>query len=61
MAPFKKFSNDIIEKKEFAELSKAVESLGDFFPGNYAAFCDTFDLDGDGIVDFDEFMAINDK
>ena len=40
----------------------AVKSLaGDMFPGNYGTFLDGFDTNGDGLIDFSEFMEINDK
>ena len=52
--------NHFIDKKEFMGLSKAVEELaGSLFPGNYSAFCDVFDKNSDGLIDFDEFMVIN--
>lgn len=51
-----------IDKKEFGLLAKAVDELsGNMFPGNYSSFLEGFDQDGDGLVDFGEFMKINEQ
>ena len=52
--------NNFIDHKEFAHLTDAVEELaGNMFPGNYSTFCEQFDRDGDGLIDFGEFLGIN--
>eukprot|EP00615_Pteridomonas_danica_P001026 CAMPEP_0114363688 /NCGR_PEP_ID=MMETSP0101-20121206/26810_1 /TAXON_ID=38822 ORGANISM="Pteridomonas danica, Strain PT" /NCGR_SAMPLE_ID=MMETSP0101 /ASSEMBLY_ACC=CAM_ASM_000211 /LENGTH=309 /DNA_ID=CAMNT_0001510567 /DNA_START=46 /DNA_END=972 /DNA_ORIENTATION=+ len=53
--------NHYVEKSEFGHLAKSVDELaGNLFPGNYQSFCHSFDTDGDGLINFDEFMHIND-
>ena len=54
--------NGFIEKHEFSGLTKAVDELaGSGFPGNYAESVKKVDVDGDGVIDFNEFMQINDS
>jgi Ca2+-binding EF-hand superfamily protein len=54
-------SGGTIDEKEFIEMCKNVNSGDPLFTGNFRNALLSFDLNADGLIDFDEFKALNDR
>ena len=62
---FQMFDTDgsgFIERDELVALSEAVLSMSEgSYKGNHATFMENLDVNSDGMLDFPEFMVINDR
>lgn len=50
-----------IDEKEFMEMCKNVNCGDPLFTGNFRTALENFDLNADGLIDFDEFRELNDR
>ncbi|CAN0524711.1 unnamed protein product, partial [Laminaria digitata] len=48
-----------IDEQEFRELARTVNNASPMFPGNFAKALQDFDANSDGLIDFDEFRAMD--
>lgn len=59
---FRCFDHDdsgTIDEKEFCELCKVVNNASPMFPGNFARALDEFDVNEDGLIDYNEFVELD--
>ncbi|CAM9472967.1 unnamed protein product, partial [Discosporangium mesarthrocarpum] len=48
-----------IDEHEFVKLAKDVNNAAPMFPGNFAKALTEFDVNDDGLIDFDEFRGMD--
>ena len=51
--------SNTIDEKEFVELVKCVNNASPMFPGNFGTAIQMFDVNDDGLIDFNEFIEID--
>merc|ERR1712227_930766 len=58
---FDKDSSGTIDEREFILLCQTVNNAAPMFPGNFTRALELFDVNEDGLIDFSEFTAIQDR
>ena len=48
-----------LDEKEFVELCRVVNGASPLFPGNFQNALEQFDVNDDGLIDFDEFQELD--